>query len=111
MVTRQVAGRHSLRRRRPWHCFGAVCTSLLIASCSREPPRSTPAPHPCAAIDQANRALLTRASASDAGAASADFYESLRAATVCKETQYGAWAIELSSLDQSVPGEISARWS
>jgi len=66
---------------------------------NKSPPRSTPVQSPCAALGPANRALLTLASSSDAGRASADFYPGLRAATVCKATQHGVWAIELSSLE------------
>jgi len=86
-----------------------ACVSLLFG-CSHDPPRSTPVQNPCAAIDEANRALLARASSTDAGGASADFYRDLRAATVCKEARHGAWAIELSSL-KTEAGEMSARWS
>jgi len=95
---------------RPSLRVAIVCTAALLAGCSRDPARSTPVHDPCSALDQHNRALLALASSADAGGARADFYQALRAATACKRTQRGAWAIELSSLETEL-GEISARWS
>ena len=95
---------------RPSLLVAALGIAFLLASCTHDPPRATPAQHPCAALDEANRALLVLPASSDAGGAGVEFYQGLRAATVCKETAHGVWAIELSMLEIGA-GQMSARWS